>query len=130
SREPPSAGWIATPGWQHLSQRIALGPLEEDNAIELLVRAGVDRNEATRINRFASGHPLALQLAAAAFSAGDDLLPEDRAIPQVVAELTRVYLRDVDDTRTRRALEAASVVRRTTVPLLRAMIPGDAPQDT
>ena len=40
-----------------------------------------------------------------------------------------MYLADVGDPLTGNALEAASVVRRTTVPLLRAMLPDVAPQD-
>ena len=41
---------------------------------------------------------------------------------RVVDELTRVYLEDVDDPLAREALEAASVVRRVTEPILAAML--------
>jgi hypothetical protein len=79
------------------------------------------------INRFARGHPLALELAAAAVleRPGLDLEVGGR----VVEELTRLYLADVPDPLTRRVLEAAAVVRRTTRPLLQAMLPAVAPQD-
>ena len=41
-----------------------------------------------------------------------------------------MYVADIRDAQTRRALEAASVVRRVTVPLLAAMLPKLSPQDT
>ena len=42
----------------------------------------------------------------------------------LVAELARLYLEEVPDPVTRRSLEAASVVRRTTEPVLGAMLDG------
>jgi hypothetical protein len=51
------------------------------------------------------------------------------AIQRVVAELTRLYLSDIHDPLTRRALQAAAVVRRATISLLRAMLPDAVPQD-
>jgi hypothetical protein len=48
---------------------------------------------------------------------------------RVVEELTRLYLADVSDPLTRRALDAASVVRRVTLSLIQAMLPDAAPQD-
>ena len=69
---------------------------------------------------------LALALAAAGEAYQPGLEPEEAASGNVIAELARLYLSDVDDPLTRRALEAASVVRRTTEPLLEAML-DDAP---
>ena len=48
---------------------------------------------------------------------------------RVVEELTRIFLADIKDPLTRGRIDAASVVRRTTEPLLRAMLPDVAPQD-
>ena len=93
------------------------------------MRAGVGDGDVRRINRFARGHPLALRLAASAATESLDLSPEDTAIQGVLEELARMYLADVGDPLTRNALEAASVIRRTTVSLLRAMLPDIAPQD-
>jgi hypothetical protein len=42
---------------------------------------------------------------------------------QIVSKLTQIYLQDMRDSVTRKVLEAASVVRRTTRSLLTAMVP-------
>lgn len=130
-REPPVSAWVTSPGWQGLFRSVALEPLDEQSAIELLGRAGVGEKDARRINRIARGHPLALRLAASAATERphhDSSLGEV-AIQRVVEELARIYLADIDDPLARRVLEAASVVRRATLPLLRAMLPEAAPQD-
>ena len=44
-------------------------------------------------------------------------------------ELSRLYVSDITDPQTRRAPEAASVVRRVTVQLLGAMLLDASPQD-
>lgn len=128
-REPPVSAWLTSPGWQPLFRRLSLEPLDEQEAIELLMGAGVSDGDARRINRFSRGHPLALRLAASAATESLDQSLEDTAIQGVLEELARMYLADVGDPLTRSALEAASAVRRTTVPLLRAMLPDVAPQD-
>ncbi|MFQ5897851.1 MAG: winged helix-turn-helix domain-containing protein [Candidatus Methylomirabilia bacterium] len=128
-RAPPVSAWLTSAGWQGLFRGMTLGPLGEREAIECLWRLGVRKQDARRINRFARGHPLALKLAASLASERPDLDLEEVAIPRVVEELTRTYLADVQDSLTRQALDAASVVRRTTLPLLRAMLPASAPQD-
>lgn len=116
-RERPLAGWFELDGFRTLP----IGPLEETEALALLEDRGVHASEATRLNRIARGHPLALMLASAGVSEHPELDFEDAAMARVVDELTRLYLEDVDDPVTRRALEAASVVRRVTQPLLAAM---------
>jgi hypothetical protein len=128
-REPPVAAWFAAPGWQGVFQSLALGPLTDRDSAELLRRNGLGEAEVARVNRYARGHPLALRLAASAVTTrlGADL--EGATAQRVVEELTRVFLADVRDPLTREALDAASVVRRTTLSLLRAMLPDVAPQD-
>lgn len=102
-REPPVAAWRASPGWQGLVCSLALGPLSERDANELLLDAGVEQAATRRITRMAHGHPLALKLAASAVAQqhGPDL--EDAGLQQVLEELTRMYLSDVEDPLTRRA---------------------------
>lgn len=131
-RDTPQLAWLVSPGWQGLVQSVALGPLSEAEAVELLLHSGAGPAEARQINRFAHGHPLALKLAA---SVGSERRTADSAMTatgfqRVVEELTRLYLADVSDPLTRRALDAASVVRRTTLSLLQAMLPDAAPQDS
>jgi hypothetical protein len=128
-REPPLPAWLASAEWQGLFRSLPLGPLDRRDALQLLAGCDVDPDAAPRINRIARGHPLALKLAASGVSERQDLGLEEAAMQRVVEELTRVFLDDVEDPLTRRALEAASVVRRMTQPLLRAMLPDAAAHD-
>ena len=128
-REAPLAAWLCTPGWAGLFRSIAIEPLAESEAVELLARSGISESRAHRINRFTMGHPLALALAAATLAESDSPVLEDLALQRVIEELSRMYLDEIADETTRRALEAASVVRCATVSLFRAMLPEAAPQD-
>ena len=128
-REAPLPAWFAAPEWQGLFRSVALGPLDEQDALELLMGCEVSAEAADRINRIARGHPLALKLGASAVTERQDLGLEEAATQRVVEELTRLFLADIEDPLTRQALDAASVVRRTTQPLLRAMLPQVSPQD-
>ena len=117
-RERPLAGWLALEDFRNLP----LGPLEEADAQLVLQRRGVHGTEATRLNRIARGHPLALMLASAGVAEHPELGLEDAAMTRVVEELSRLYLEGVDDPLAQRALEAACVVRRATEPVLAAML--------
>jgi uncharacterized protein (DUF934 family) len=117
-RERPVAGWFAVDGFHTMS----LAPLGDPDALALLEARGVQPGEAPRLNQIARGHPLALTLVSAGVSEHPELALEDAAMTRVVEELSRRYLGDVEDPLARRALEAASVVRRATEPLLAAML--------
>lgn len=121
-REEPSAAWHAAEDFL----AVALGPLPRAAAEAVLVRAGMAAEEATRVNRLIGGYPLGL--AVATTTERLDLPVAEAAVQVVVQELTRTYLADLDPL-TRSVLDAASVVRRVTVPLLGAMFPDVAPQD-
>ena len=127
-REPPASAWWTTPGWQGLFRDISLGPLREDEAEELAVGLGIPEEAAHRVNRMVRGHPLGLTVAAAAWSGRSGVEVEDQSLQRAMEELTQLYLTDLDPL-TRRVLHAASVLRRTTLPLLEAMLPETAPQD-
>ena len=127
-REPPVAIWHAAPGWSALMLSVPLGNLAEGEAEEFLTRSSLEPADALRVNRLARGHPLSLELAAAAVRARPEAELEDIALQAVLDELTELYL-DVLDPPVREALDAASVVRRITLPLLEAMLPERAPQD-
>ena len=125
-REPPVAGWFSL---QSGFRSVPLGPLRDDEALLLLESHGLRRTEAARLNRIARGHPLALTLAVAGVAEHPQLELEEAASGRVIDELARLYLDEVDDPLARRALEAASVVRRSTEPLLGAMLEGDDPAE-
>jgi hypothetical protein len=127
-REPPVAIWHAAPGWSALVLSLPLGNLADSEAEHFLERAGLDPADAQRVNRLARGHPLSLQLAAAAVRARPAASLEDIALRAVLDQLTELYL-GVLEPPTREALDAASVVRRITLSLLAAMLPERAPQD-
>ncbi len=125
-RQPAVSAWSTAPEWAGLFCSIALRPLNETEAGELLRRIGVSTSDAGRINRFARGHPLALKLAAQTFERASAADVEGVAAHGVVEQLVRRYLADIDDPQTLEALNAAAVVRRTTRSLLRAMLPAGA----
>jgi AAA ATPase domain len=128
SRELPGPAWNSAPGWQHLLRTIEIERLPNTDAIELLARAGIPQPRAARINAMVGGHPLALTLAASTMGNQQDRVLENVAIQRVIGDLAQFYLADIADPLTQRGLEAACVIRRATVPLLRAMVPEATPR--
>lgn len=128
-REPPVAAWLTALELAGSVDRMALAPLEPEDAIRLFVALGVPESRAAHLNRIVRGHPLAIRLAASAAVERTDLGFDDLATHEVLEELSRIFLADVPDPITREALEAASVIRRTTTSLLAALLPEAAPQD-
>jgi NACHT domain len=124
-RDTPSA-WRRDLG--DLLRTIRLDNLSDEAAQTLLRRAGVDSTVAGRVARVARGHPLSLQLAAGAVAERPGLPAEDAVLGPMVEELARLYI-DGLDPMTRRALDAAAVVRRATLTLLEAMLPEDDPAE-
>jgi hypothetical protein len=122
-RDEPVSAWPSELG--ELFESLPLGNLGRDEAEELLRRAGVAPADAARIDRIARGHPLSLRLSAAALANNPDLDLESLAMGAVIDELTSIYLAGLDR-ETRRALDAASVVRRPTRALLAAMLDEDS----
>jgi hypothetical protein len=124
-RDIPSA-------WQRdlgdLLRTIRLDNLSDEAARTMLRRAGVGDAVAARVARIARGHPLSLVLAAGALAERPGLPAEDAVMGPMVEELARLYV-DGLDPMTRRALDAAAVVRRTTLTLLEAMLPDDDPAE-
>ena len=125
---PPSA-WFTTPGWEGMVQTIHLGPLNHTDAETLLLHCGVPDRDSPGVLRFTHGHPLALKLAGATITAFPELHLNEVENQYVAPELTRLYLSDVPDPTAWAALEAASVVRRCTRSLLKAMLPDLNPDD-
>ena len=127
-REAPVTSWMADPGWHGLFKGIPLECLQPEDAAELLSRVGVTPEDARYLARVCHGHPLALTLAASIHRTEPIAL--NAGVPQrVVEELSKSFLASITDSQTRQALEAASVIRRVTLPLLSAMLPEASPQD-
>ncbi len=125
-REPPMTGWPSS--LADLFSGISLGNLPRVEAEDLLRRSGLSDEDCDRIYRIARGHPLSLRLAASAMTERPGVSLEAVTVQAIVEGLTELYL-GVLDAKTREALDAASVVRRPTLSLLAAMLPGTAPQD-
>ncbi|HZZ91725.1 MAG TPA: LytTR family DNA-binding domain-containing protein [Usitatibacter sp.] len=117
----PGPGWATDPGWAEVFRETELRALDEAQSIKMLCSRGLSEEQARRINGFTRGHPLALELAAAAGRAHPDLHIEEAAIPHVVERLTELFLSGLDAD-TVEALEASSTVRRVTEPLLASML--------
>ena len=128
-REAPVAGWMTATELGDAVMFMALGPLSREDALELLRRQGVSDAAASELASVAHGHPLALRLAAAFVAERPHMAPRDVAGQRVLEELTRLYLSDVQDPVTRLALEAGSVVRRTTASLIAGLLLDVAPPD-
>jgi hypothetical protein len=126
-REPPALPWFGAAGWPGSLATIEVGPLDPVAALELLRSAGVRDDAAHRVARIAHGHPLALRVAAATVGGADPSI-EETAAQQVLEALAQRYLEKLDPL-LRRALDAASVVRRTTPSLVAAMLPDTVAQD-
>ena len=120
-RNAPNLAWRASPGWRHLVADMLVGPLGEAEATELVGRHRLDPALARRALDFGRGHPLALELAADAFSRRPQTELHPGPPPEAVEELVDVLLDDLDAS-TKRLVDAACVLRRITQPLLAAVL--------
>jgi hypothetical protein len=123
SRQPPVPLWLTSPRWHGLFRALTVEPLTPDAAMSLLEHSGLEAPEAERLVAVTHGNPLALKLAASAALANRSVSLEDAAIQEVMDELTALNLDDVDDPKTREAVQFTSVVRRITRSLLRVLAP-------
>jgi DNA-binding CsgD family transcriptional regulator len=123
-RNPPNVAWRTTSGWRQLLVDMLLGPLTESGAAQLVERKGLTGDRAERARRFGRGHPLALELACEALVRHPDLVVGDAPPAEVVEELVDVLFDDLDAD-LRDVVEAASVLRRVTVPALAAVLECD-----
>jgi hypothetical protein len=128
-REAPVAAWFTAPELAGAVRAIPLGPIEAEAALALLADLGLEGGRAVALARVARGHPLALRLGFAALAARPDLPITEVAGDQLLGQLAEIFLADVPDAPTRTALEAASVVRRSTRSLLGAMLPDEDADD-
>ena len=123
-REAPAFAWSTEPDLLATFASVQLHGLAPTEASELLRERGVADHNIERVARFAKGHPLTLVLAAAAMKEQPATDFEPIAAHRVIEELTGFFLDGIEDERERDALMASSVVRRVTLSLLEAMLPG------
>lgn len=120
-REAPNAAWYTSPGWQQLFRDIQLAELSPADTQEMLESRGLTSQQIQRINRFARGYPLVLEMAAAAIRTQPELEVTDGPPPKVIQQLTRVFLGGLPPAVVT-TVEAASAVRRVTEPMLRVLL--------
>jgi DNA-binding CsgD family transcriptional regulator len=123
SRKPPNSGWRA-PEWRGLLAEMLVGPMTQSDSVELVGRYGMDEAATAKVLRFGRGHPLALELAAAALARRPDLDIDEGPPPEVVEDLLDVMLDDIGDD-DRAVVESASLLRKVTRPMLSAAIEND-----
>jgi hypothetical protein len=122
-RSLATAPWIAAPGWADHVVSLRLGPLPEADVAAFLASRGFTEAIQDRIARFSRGNPLALQLCVASLANKPDALSADLELNQVIDYLALTCVNEISDPVLREAIEAASLVRRVTRPVLEAMLP-------
>jgi DNA-binding winged helix-turn-helix (wHTH) protein len=127
SREPPRPAWRIAPEWRGLFDSMLLETFSPKVALEYLTSEGVPEGSARELNRVACGHPLALSLGLALYSAGGQVRGSAATHYQVLEHMAELFLEDADS-ETEKVAQAACLVRTATAPLFAAMLP-DIPAD-
>ncbi|HLK69086.1 MAG TPA: winged helix-turn-helix domain-containing protein [Bryobacteraceae bacterium] len=122
-RSLATAPWIAAPGWADHLLNLRLSPLPEADVAAFLASRGFTDAVQARIARFSRGNPLALQLCTASLADKPDALSGDLELNQVIDYLALTCVSEIADPELKEAIEAASLVRRVTRPVLEAMLP-------
>jgi Transcriptional regulatory protein, C terminal len=122
SREPPRPAWHIAPAWRGLFDSTQLETFSPEVALEYLTSEGLSEGTARELNRVARGHPLALSLGLALYSAGGQVRGSAATRHQVLEHMAALFLEDADS-RTKQVVQAACLVRTATAPLVAAMLP-------
>ena len=121
-REAPRATWRIAPAWRGLFDSIVLETFSPEVALEYLTSEGATEDSARELNRVARGHPLALSLGLALYSAGGRVRGSATTHHEVLEHMAELFLEGAD-AETKRVVESACLVRTATAPLLAAMLP-------
>src|SRR5581483_4137863 len=120
-RSLPTAPWISEPGWADLVLNLRLSPLSQADVTEFLTSRGFPAAAQARIARFSKGNPLALQLCTASLAQQPAVLGTDFDLHQVIEHLAHTCVSEIEDSELKDAIEVASLVRRVTRPILKAL---------
>ncbi|HEY0858010.1 MAG TPA: winged helix-turn-helix domain-containing protein [Albitalea sp.] len=123
-RDSPVPQWALLDSPHALHASTDLPGLDADAARQLLLSLGLGEHQSTPVLGFARGHPLALRLAARLLAGQPDRRLQMPTVQPVLDALVQTLHSEVDDPAVRQALHRASVVRRVTISLLRALVPG------
>jgi hypothetical protein len=122
SRESPRPAWRIAPAWRGLFDSMLLETFSPEVALEYLTSEGLPEGSARELNRVGRGHPLALSLGLALYSAGGQVRGSAATHHQVLEHMAALFLEDADSG-TIQVVQAACLVRTATAPLLAAMLP-------
>lgn len=120
-RQAPNPAWLTAPEWHHIFRDIPLQEMSANDSRKMLESRGLTPTQVERVQRFARGYPLVLEMAAAAIHTVPDLQISTGPAPKVLQQLTKAFLAGLPPD-TVEAVEAASTVRRVTEPILRALL--------
>lgn len=121
-RSGPGPAWRTHPGLRSLVVDMALRNLPPDDSRDLLARLGVPADVTRDVLRFTHGHPLALALVGDVCAQGGGRVGVEDAALDAIPVLLERLASDATTPIQRAALEAASVVRVTSEPVLAAML--------
>jgi Transcriptional regulatory protein, C terminal/AAA ATPase domain len=112
------SAWLTTPGWSEAVLSLRVDPLDDASSRALLARRGIAAESMAPMMELARGSPLALELAARYTT-----VPELGGLGEnaVLDALARRCVEDLAPP-LREAIDAVSIVRRATKPLLGAML--------
>ena len=129
SRYAPKTAWLTTPGWQNLFREIELRELSDEESTQMLETRNLTTEQIRRVKHFAHGHPLALELGAAALRSQPDLEIHAGTPAKIVTQLLQALLSGLSPDMME-AVEAASTVRWITEPILRSLLGVSEVRDT
>ena len=128
-RALPDVGWRTDPGWRSELRIFPLRNLSTNESAEFLDAQGIGGDAREAALAFTHGHPLALALVADHARQRPGRPFRSAEAPDVVGALLARFVQDEPDPLNRAALEAASLVRATTEPLLAALLDVDDAHD-
>lgn len=129
SRQPPLLQWMTDPLIGPRFRSLRLGTLSPEAARAMLEAEGVRAEAIPRLSELTHGHPLALRLAGLAGVDPSSSPLRDLPVDHLLGELTNYHLSEIDDSRLRTAIEAASTLRRVTASTLGAMLGDEDPDE-
>jgi len=122
SREAPRPAWRIAPAWRGLFDSMVLETFSPGVALAFLTSEGMPEGKARELNRVARGHPLALSLGVALYSAGGQVRDSAATRHEVLEYMAALFLEGADPG-TIQVVQAACLLRTATAPLLAAMLP-------
>ncbi len=121
-REGPQLEWRSRPGLQRLIHAMPLRNFTPENGRVLLNRLQVPQSQFDAVLGFTHGHPLALALAADICAQQPDATFDPESAINIIQALLERLTSEASEPAQREALEAASIVRSLTEPLLAAIL--------